>query len=178
MEFLHGKHLPTAVLAIFFLPLLLIPPVFLILYPFKWFQRLLECSRLNRQGLRTFVDIFQGHFKDGTEGTRDWRSFSAVYFIARLLFAVEFLAIGWWSTYTPLAILVLIATVTPYKRRAYNMIECVIFAYYTAFLYSINMHFRPYPNYHTCPRILSLCTSRSVPRFVSYKPFTEENELY
>ena len=149
VEFLHGKHLPAAVVATFVLPLLLIPPVFLILYPFKWFQRLLQCLRLNRQGLRTFVEIFQGHFKDGTEGTRDWRSFSAVYFIARLLFAVEFLAIGWWSTYTPLAILVLIATCTPYKRRAYNVIECVIFAYYTAFLYSIYMHFRPYPNFQT-----------------------------
>ena len=148
LEYFHDEHLPAAVLAIFFLPLLLIPPVFLILYPFKCFQRLLECLRLNRQGLRTFVDIFQGHFKDGTEGTRDWRSFSAVYFIARLLFAVELLAIG-WSTYTPLAILVLIATCTPYKRRAYNVIECVIFAYYTALLYSINMHFHPYPNFQT-----------------------------
>ena len=149
VEYFNDEHLPAAVVAIFFLPLLLIPPVFLILYPFKWFQRLLQRLRLNRQGLRTFVEIFQGHFKDGTEGTRDWRSFSAVYFIARLLFGVELLAIGWWSTYTPLAILVLIATGTPYKRRAYNVIECVIFAYYTAFLYSINMHFRPYPNFPT-----------------------------
>ena len=72
-----------------------------------------------------------------------------MYFIARLLFAVELLAIGWWSTYTQLAILVLIATCTPYKRRTYNVIECVIFAYSTAFLYSIYMHFRPYPNFQT-----------------------------
>ena len=94
LEYFHDDHLPAAVVAIFFLLLLLIPPVVLIQYPIKWFQRLLESLRLNRQGLRTFVEIFQGHFKDGTEGTRDWRSFSAVYFIARLLFAVELLAIG------------------------------------------------------------------------------------
>ena len=36
--------------------------------------------------LQTFVDAFQGHYKDGTEpGTRDCRWFAAVYFLGRII---------------------------------------------------------------------------------------------
>jgi 4-amino-4-deoxy-L-arabinose transferase-like glycosyltransferase len=36
--------------------------------------------------LQTFVDAFQGHYKDGTEpGTRDCRWFAAVYFLGRIV---------------------------------------------------------------------------------------------
>ena len=67
VEYFGKDHLPFALLAIllsfifFFLPMIL-----LFVYPFLWFQRSLNRFRLNSLTLRTFVDVFQGPFKDGT----------------------------------------------------------------------------------------------------------------
>jgi hypothetical protein len=49
------------------------------------------CYGANNCALRTFVDAFQGHYKDGTEpGTRDCRWFAGIYFLGRImiLFAI------------------------------------------------------------------------------------------
>ena len=67
----------------------LLPPVAMILYPFKCVQRCLTRCRLHRPALVAFMDAFQGCYKDGTNGTRDLRFFSAVYwFVQIILFVV------------------------------------------------------------------------------------------
>ena len=64
----------------------LAPLVLLLLYPVSFFQRCLSACRLRSHMLQTFVDAFQGHYKDGAEpGTRDYRWFAAVYFLGRII---------------------------------------------------------------------------------------------
>ena len=140
VKFLRKEHLPAAIVAIVFAIPLFAFPFFLLLYPFRCFQNLLERLRLNRHGLQAFMDKFQGHFKNGTGGTSDWRAFSAVYFFARGLFGVAFAVGLWLSVYIPLAVLVIIALAMPYKRRLFNALECLVFIYYTALLYPIGIH--------------------------------------
>ena len=120
--------------------LIMLFPLLLFLYPFKWVQKLLEKLRLRRHGLQAFMDIFQGHFKNGTGGTRDWRPFSAIYFLARVLIGITY-GVGFWlSLYIPLAIVITIAVAMPYKRQLHNTMECLVFAYYIALLYLICLH--------------------------------------
>ena len=64
-----GKvHKKYALLAMFLLFYLL--PVFLLFaYPFSCFQRFLNKTGLNSVVLQMFIDVSQGYYKDGTNGT-------------------------------------------------------------------------------------------------------------
>jgi hypothetical protein len=86
-EYFSRDHLPYAILAILiFIIFILFPLILLLLYPLRCFQRCLSFLRLRNHVLHTFVDAFQGHFKDGTElGTRDYRYFSSIYFLGRIV---------------------------------------------------------------------------------------------
>ena len=53
------------------------------LYPCACFQRLLNRLHCNSLALHTFMDVYQGNYKDGTNNTRDYRYFSGVFFLAR-----------------------------------------------------------------------------------------------
>ena len=55
--------------------------ILLFVYPFYWFQQLL---RFNFLTLHIFMDVFQGSYKDGTNGTRDYRYFSALFLFLQL----------------------------------------------------------------------------------------------
>ena len=68
MEFFHGEHLIFAGLALFLLATFgAFPPLLLLLYPSHTFQRLLNYFHLQSHGLQTFVDTFQGCYKNGAE---------------------------------------------------------------------------------------------------------------
>ena len=73
--------------AFLFLIFVISPLMLLLLYPATCCQKCLShCGHRNSLILHTFVDAFQGHFKDGTEpGTRDCRWFAAVYFLDRII---------------------------------------------------------------------------------------------
>ncbi len=85
------SHRPYFILAIGVLFISVILPVMiLMLYPFQWFQKILNLFPVRWYVLHTFVDSFQGFYKNGTEpGTRDCRWFVSVFFIIRLLFFIE-----------------------------------------------------------------------------------------
>ena len=96
--------LSISVLVIF----VLLPVSLLILYPFRWFQKFLNLFPLRWYILHTFMDSFQGIYKDGTEpGTRDCRWFASILFITRLIL----LLVGGCTlnaTYFPIAAVVLV----------------------------------------------------------------------
>ena len=81
------EHLPYAIMGIvFFLTFVLSPLILLLLYPTTCFQKCLSSCRLRSHILHTFVDTFQGYYKDGTEpGTRDCRWFAPIYFLGRII---------------------------------------------------------------------------------------------
>ena len=85
------EHLPFAVLAIvistcFFT----IPLVILFLYPCSCFQHLLNKLGWNSSTLRTFMDVFQGHYKNGTNGSKDYRFFSGFILLFPLIVFLTF----------------------------------------------------------------------------------------
>ena len=132
IRYFDTKHLPLALLSIFVsLTFIAIPPIVLLFYPTSLFQRCLTRCKLNSQALRTFVEIFQGCYKDGTNGTRDRRYFAGLYFILRITAVVlssgyyhVFIhgsALLYWST------ALLFALVQPYKTQLYNVIDAVMF---------------------------------------------------
>ena len=65
------------------------PTLILILYPFRYFQKFLSCFPLQWRFLYTFVDSFQGCFKDGTQpGVLDYRWFAVVRLTIRVMFYI------------------------------------------------------------------------------------------
>ena len=82
-------HTPFAIFAIVVLLIIvIIPTVVIIVYPFKVCQRCFNVLPSRSQiFLRTFMDSYQGCYKDGTEvGTQDCRWFLSLLFIFRFAF--------------------------------------------------------------------------------------------
>ena len=71
---------------------IILPTVLLILYPTRLFRRCVSCCGFRRwHALHMFVESFQGQYKDGTNGTFDFRMFSVSFLILRILILVSFL---------------------------------------------------------------------------------------
>ena len=89
IRYLHSEHIPYAILALFVIAIfVLLPLLLLLLYPTRLFKKCLSCCGFQRWDILHFVmDIFQGWYKDGTEGTCDCRYFSSLYMILRFLFS-------------------------------------------------------------------------------------------
>ena len=139
VEYFGWEHLPFALLALTLLLLLVVLPMLLLfLYPLRCFQRLLNRLQLNSHALRTFMDVFQGTFKDGTNGTRDYRSFSGLFLLFEFFIFVIF-SQTMSSFYYPIASIVILVycvlfiTFQPYKHKLHNNITIAMGA---AFLWA------------------------------------------
>ena len=129
------EHLPFAVLALCVLLVFVIfPLLLLLLYPMRSFQRCLGyCTRIRWQFLHTFADAFQGCYKNGTNGTRDYRYFAGLYLLFRVILLVGSItmpsAFRWLITVpVPVVISLLFALFHPYKNNCFNIIDCLAFA--------------------------------------------------
>ena len=120
----HAGYAIAALLLSF--TVLLVPVIILLLYPCLCFQRCLNRFHLRSLTLHTFVDAFQGCYKDGTNGTRDCRYFAALQLVLRLLFPMVFflteeVIIAAFSAFVALALYILLFVITqPYKGAVYN----------------------------------------------------------
>ena len=95
IRFFHSEHIPYAVFALLVIAVfVLLPPLVLVLYPTRLFRHSLHLLRFHRWDiLHHIMNIFQGWYKDGTEGTRDYRSFSSLYLFLRVGFGCLFVAV-------------------------------------------------------------------------------------
>ena len=86
------EHFIFLAVAVFVLLLFIIfPTVLLILYPTRLFRRCVSCCGFRRwHALHMFVEAFQGQYKDGTNGTYDFRAVSASFLILRIIILVSF----------------------------------------------------------------------------------------
>ena len=125
-------HLPYALLALAVLLVFTFLPVLLLcVYPCRCFQRVLNRYHLSSQTLHTFMDTFQGGFKDGTNGTRDCRYFAAVYLIVRMALyislGISFVTFNITMINGVLLLFgVLLVIFQPYKKSLYNKIDISI----------------------------------------------------
>ena len=133
VEYFGKEHLPYAILALcIHLLVFILPFVLLMLYPCKCFQRCLTHCHLHSHALRTFMDAFQGCLKDGTNGTRDCRHFSAVYLgtgvLLYLVFAIIHNTYVWpLCTVVLLGICILHILFRPYKQACFNTVVGVTY---------------------------------------------------
>ena len=146
--FFHRLHLPFALLSIFVsLTFIAIPPIVLLLYPTSFFQKCLTRCKMNSQALRTFVEIFNGCYKDGLRGTRDCRYFAGLYFIFRIIVMI-FIPVPRQIFFNLSALLyffiaLLFVVVNPYKKHVYNVIDAVMFSLMGSiyFIFTMNIEY-------------------------------------
>lgn len=114
-----------------------LPIALLLLYPTRLFQKFLRRFTCRaKHAIHLFVDTYQGCLKDGSDGTRDYRSVSALYLILRfallslyirdirtvrsgatlIIFGLVFIVFG-----------VFLAILKPYKVDFHNYTEFAIF---------------------------------------------------
>ena len=130
------EHLPFAILAVAVLSTFIaLPPLLLILYPTKTFQKLLGCLKIRWPALHIFADVFQGCYKNRTDGPKDYRCFAAFYFIARIVgfvIAVACVEINSlelvMSTVLFIICSLLFALLRPYKKNWLNVLDSLILA--------------------------------------------------
>ena len=144
IEYFGSDHLPYGILAIIMcLFFVILPITTLALYPFSFFQRFLNLFPLRWCiFIRTFMDAFNGCYKDGTEpGTRDCRWFSSVYFFCRFLFFILFAFMPNAVFFVMGAIIafnvsLLIMAIQPFKSSVahYNLLNAVFIQFFALFL--------------------------------------------
>ena len=144
IEYFGSEHLPYGILAIIMcLFFVILPVTTLALYPFSFFQRFQSLFPVRLLiFIHTFMDAFQGCYKDGTEpGTRDCRWFSSVYFFCRFLFFILYALIHNTVFFVIGAILafnvsLLIMAVQPFKSSVahYNLLNAAFTQPFALFL--------------------------------------------
>ena len=121
------SHIAYAIITLILSFMILVVPVILLfLYPYRWFQRCLNRFHLRSLALNTFVDAFQGCYKDGTDGTRDCRYFAALQLLLRLI--VTFVFVFAKNTVTSIFLssvvfgtyITLFVIAKPYRVEIYN----------------------------------------------------------
>ena len=142
----------------------LLPPLFLALYPMKLFRVSVSKCRLNSITFNIFADKIYSCYRNGLNGGRDLRSFSALYFFVRLsiylvahvcvLLSKEtmFMATDIWF---PLGTLFLItalsiATVRPYTHNYMNILDTLLLSNLALASYDVSAKF----NIHIIPAVL------------------------
>ena len=133
VPFLGSQHLPYACLALFFLlTFTLLPMLLLFLYPCSCFQVCLNRTGCSCQPLHTFMDAFQGHYKNGTNGTRDLRFFSGLYLLLRVVVYASTVVAYQIGSFVYTTVIIAIAAVSvglaqPHKKHVYSVIDaCVL----------------------------------------------------
>ena len=131
VEYFADKHLNYGIAAIFVgIFMVILPLVFLVVYPMRWFQKCLNLFHIQRQSIDIFINCYQGYYKDGTNGTRDYRCFSITFFLLQLTIFILFtLSRSIFSfslaALTTVLFLFVILLVQPYKEqfKIYNAID-------------------------------------------------------
>ena len=134
VDYFGIHHLPFAFLAMTVLfSLFIVPMVLLFVYPFGWFQHILNKIGINSLVVYTFMEVFQGNYKDGTNDTKDYRVFSG--FLLFLPFSITLTISLTKSAFCyPIAsiwillYLILYIVCQPFKRRSHNCIMIVMTA--------------------------------------------------
>ena len=133
--FFSRQHLPFIFLGGFlFTTFSILPPLLLLFYQYKLVQRCLNRWKLNRIGLKVFMDVFQGCYKDGRNGGADRRFFAGLYLLFRVAIFAFFNSQNYHIlTYECLVVLCIIiicllAWLQPYKDMFYNKLDILFIA--------------------------------------------------
>ena len=174
--YFSSQHLPYAIIAIIVsITYIVLPTLFLLLYSFSACQFILnKLSPGSQLVIRTFVDIFQGCYKDGTQPKgSDYRWLSAMPFIIRLvIFFVYAMTLN--SSFDAYAAMILVLNVIiiiqfdPYKDSSLNknISLFMLLVSYILVCFLGHDHFNKVINSIFTPMVI---TGGSVPLFFVFK---------
>ena len=158
VEDAYATHLIAVVIVNVFL-FAILPTILLCLYPTRIFRKVLKCFRLSQStSLLIFLDVFQGHFKNGTSGTRDYRALSGLYIILEVFIAVIFSdaqekigiirATQFRIPISLLVVVLLFSTLQPYKGQWNNhltvinlVLTLIVISGFTLYLVSVSKYY-------------------------------------
>ena len=123
----------TFILAItMFVVFIILPTVLLLAYPTRTFQKCLNCCGLRCLPLHIFMDAFQGCYKNGTDGTRDYRYFAGLYLLFRFLIFSHllffFLNHDQGDVLFAIVFSFSFALCRPYKNSCFNVVDFLFHA--------------------------------------------------
>ena len=136
VSYFGNEHRPFFFLALFVIVFVIVlPPVFLFIYPLKIFQQLLNRAGISGTAVRMFVESFQGCYKDGLYfGSHDCRWFASLYFVVRILafssivMSSDLLVQRLMEMVVIVILSVLFQIFRPYKDDYNNKVDVFIFA--------------------------------------------------
>jgi len=125
-------------------------PLFLAAYTCKCFQRLFPWLYSKPQ-IHAFVECFQGHYKDGTGSSRDYRFFSSIYLGIRLTGVIftEYVLAGYAAPLGSIMVStfgLLILVLGPYKQPIHNKINGSLLIIMVLWLTTQNFYHYPVNN--------------------------------
>ena len=131
VEYFKGEHLYFGIVAIIVgIFMVILPVVFLVVYPMRWFQKCLNFFHIQRQSIDTFVNCYQGYYKDGTNGSKDYRCFSITFFLLQFTLYIIFTISRSIYTFSlgalsSILFMFTVLLVQPYKKqfKVYNVID-------------------------------------------------------
>ena len=135
MPYLGPQHKPYFILAVIVLAVFNIFPMFLMfVYPTTLFQKVLGCfPRVNWHFLHTFMDHFQGCYKNGTNNPRDYRYIAGMYLLIRIVYHILDIFIlkhnynNVLYFLMPLSMSLIFGILRPNRIDAYNCLDCFYF---------------------------------------------------
>ena len=115
--------------------IIFLPTLYIQLYPFKLFHKLLSCLYLRKEILISLGDVFTGPYKDGSENTRDYRYFAGFYLFLRIIVLCLYFIPGNASHILIFQIALFAmfgGTITifrPYKRNIHSFFDLLFMVY-------------------------------------------------
>ena len=138
ISYLSPQHILYAGPAVIILVLVgILFPVVLLVYPTRYGTRLCGGDRTGRflNSVRTFIEALQGSYKDGTNGTRDYRAISGLYLLMRVFIGLVYAFVTTNKTYSfliiaglCLAIVAFFGLAKPMKTARHNLIEVFLYS--------------------------------------------------
>ena len=131
--FFSRDHLPFVFLAIFVvLTFNILPLLVVVLYPTRVFQKWLSCLRIRWHAVHAFADAFNGCYKDGTNGTWDYRYFAGFYLLLRIIYLFDDIMKMVLPNLNNVCIAVTIMLFVfsrPYKKNIFNILDSFFFLF-------------------------------------------------
>ena len=135
----EGVHSTTNNILYIPVVLIILPTLLMLVYPTRTFQKCLNCCGLRCLPLHIFMDAFQGCYKNGTDGTRDYRYFAGLYLLFRFLVASDLLNCVISNNKNPFFFVAIFsfsfALCRPYKNNCFNVVDCLFHAILALFLF-------------------------------------------
>ena len=139
LDYFGEGHIWYCILALSVLVFLVfIPAVFITLYPFKWFQKILSCCKLQSNlWIKHLMDTFTGSFKNKDKRhIIGYQYFAGLYLMLRLVILPfyylplnQYRMVLYLETFSCIGAAGIIMILRPHKMNRYNFIDFILFIY-------------------------------------------------